>query len=194
MRIELPAVLLGFQNREHLVDGHAFAIDAVTCHRVPRIRNRHDAREERDLFARQPVRVAIAVPTLVMPGGDLRERTEAQQRPHDCGGVLRVLLHYLVLVLVERGRLVEHRVGNPDLAQIVDECAAAQHVESRVVESETSAQLERVAVHPTRMSRGVAIFAAERVHQALERLQKGVFLRDHQLLDTLGHVIDRVAE
>ena len=77
-------------------------------------RPRHDG----DLVSGQPVRVTVAVEAFVMVT-DARHEVVVEQRRHDLGADRRVLAHELPLLGVQRTGLVQHAVGDADLADVV---------------------------------------------------------------------------
>ena len=93
--------------------------------------SREDARLERDLVGGQPARVAAAVEALVVgehPGGDVAQarRARGSARRSPGGGVIS--LHS---ASVERAGLVQDRVGDPELAEVVQHAGGLQAVDPR---------------------------------------------------------------
>src|SRR5207249_2412863 len=83
------------------------AIRAVTRHRIERIGDGEDARTERDLMPAHAVRIALAVPTLVMRADD--PQAGALQHRHAAEHLLAehgVRLHAPPLAARERPRLL----------------------------------------------------------------------------------------
>ena len=86
---------------------------------MPRVGDRDDAARDRDLLTGELVRIAAAVPALVMAadrGGDARPAGHAGQR---LGAPARVHAHDLPLSRRQAARLVEDDVGHADLAEVV---------------------------------------------------------------------------
>ena len=76
-RIELASALaLHFVDRS--VHGHAAPVGAIRRECVERIRDQDDPRPERDVRAREPVRVSLAVPALVVVQDELRRPRDAE--------------------------------------------------------------------------------------------------------------------
>src|SRR5213076_3384880 len=106
---------------------------------------------------------------------DVFEDLEADQR---------MQLHLRALVLVERGRLVQDRVRDSDLADVVEQKAM---LETRVFEQarlEDRSQLERVALHSERVQPGRRMARLERVGERRRRLR--VCLSQEPTLATLA--------
>src|SRR5205085_12027727 len=99
----------------------AGAIDAVTCDRVERIGDGEDARVQIDLCAHETVRVARPIPTFMMLRDDARRAREKFDARQNLRAQRWMLAHALPLALVQRGRLAQDRVGNTDLADVVQE-------------------------------------------------------------------------
>ena len=79
LRVELagPGSLAEALQRDFLVERGL--VRALGAEGVVDVDDRHEAREERDLLAAQPVRIAAAVPALVVVPDD---RTDEAERPH----------------------------------------------------------------------------------------------------------------
>ena len=89
-RIELRAAAAA-QLRQRVGQRHARSIRPHARHRVERVRNRGDARFERNGFTDQAVRYSAPVELLVMPAHDVeRHRHVAEQRRQDAPADRRV--------------------------------------------------------------------------------------------------------
>ena len=95
--------------------------------RVDRVGDREDSGADGDLLAREPIRVTVPVPALVVRPDDLDPRL-LQER--DTTDHLRaeqgVRLHHTPLGLVQGARLQEDLVGNADLADVVEQKAVLE--------------------------------------------------------------------
>ena len=148
-RVELRARALAQLLARDLGAGRA-PVDAVARHRLVSVRNREDARLERNLVATQAKRIAAAVRALVVradPGRHILHVGAVDDQRAD----LRMLLHLRPLVIRELPGLREDRVGHGDLADVVEEPRQA-HALDGGAPSAGSAQerrgaRERVWVH-----------------------------------------------
>ena len=113
-----------------LVERHAGLVDTLGYEGIENVRDCHDARRQRDLLAREAAGVALAVPFLVVVVRHifgLAEIVFVEGFALDClldgGDDLRaffgVRLHYLVFFVFELARLVQDRIGDLDLADVV---------------------------------------------------------------------------
>ena len=102
---------LGFRSRAHVA--------AIGGHGRVGVAHEHDLRAERDLVAREPIRVARPVPALVAGADQRRDADERGRALRDPLADQRVALHELPLVGVERAGLVEDRARDGDLADVV---------------------------------------------------------------------------
>ena len=98
------------------------AVRAVARDRVERVGNGEHARAERDLRLLEPVRIAAAVPALVVVPHDLKplsleQRDAAQQLLAEH----RVRLEQPPLRRLERALLLEDPVRDPDLPDVVEQ-------------------------------------------------------------------------
>ena len=78
--------------------------------------------------------------------------------------------HQPLLRVVERAALLQHVIGDADLADVVEEEAV---LHARVVEQrrlDRFRQHDRVALHPLRMGRGAEVLRLERARECSHRL------------------------
>ena len=120
-RVELrasAAVDLGHGVRQR----HGRLVDAHREHRVERVAGRDDAAAERNARAGDAVRVAGAVPALVVAAGDLLGQAHhaGAAVAQDLRADQRVHLHLVELGRGERAFLEQDRVAHGDLADVVD--------------------------------------------------------------------------
>ena len=83
----------------------------------------HDAGGQRDLVAAQPEGVAVAVGTLVVQFDYRQVRLEERDLAQDAGAERRMALDLLVLLGRQRLGLLQDLVGQPDLADVVEQRA-----------------------------------------------------------------------
>ena len=117
-RVELGAGV-GAQLVARAVLAQRLAVRAVGDERVVGVAGQDDACRERDRLAGEAVGVAAAVPALVLVADGGRDVAEPRQRAQDALADDRVLAHELPLVVVELAGLVQHVVGDADLADVV---------------------------------------------------------------------------
>jgi hypothetical protein len=142
--------------------------------RVEDVRDRHDARLERDRLALQLVRIARAVPPLMVADGDLRG--EAQQAALGVGehlrAVDRVLLHLVELFGRELGRFSKDRVRDGDLADVVQRRRVADVLGLEEGKPHALGQDAGEAAHAAQMAPRVLLIAILRYERhAIYRLQ-----------------------
>src|SRR6266403_5699094 len=101
------------------------AIRAVAGHRVQRIRDGEDARAQRDRLSPELVRISSAVPALLVREHDLRGGAEEVDGLQDPVAHLRMPPHLRPLGLGQGTWLEEDAVRDADLADVVEERAAA---------------------------------------------------------------------
>ena len=110
---------------------------------VEDVGDRDEPRDERDRLPREPVRVAAAVPALVVRAGDPlgdREQLRVAALEHP-GAEHRVGLDHLVLLRLQPPRLEQDRVRDGDLAEVVQGRRLADQPDRAVA-------LPEVARHP----------------------------------------------
>ena len=97
-------------------------VRAVARHRVQRVRDREDARAERNLHLADPIRVPGAVPALVVVPNDLQPLALEQRDPaHQLLPEHRVRLEQAALGRGQRALLLENLVRDPDLPDVVEQ-------------------------------------------------------------------------
>ena len=127
----------------------------------------------------EPVRVPATVPALVV-GADDAEALALQER-HAAEHLLaqeRVRPHQPGLAVVQGPRLLEDAVGDPDLADVVEQEAV---LGARVVDevgAHRPRQLERVALHPLRVRARARVLGLERARERRDGLLVGVLEQD----------------
>lgn len=111
----------GLDEPHRFVEVHRPLVDAAGGQRIENVAHGDDACAERDRLAGEPVGVARAVPALVVRQRDLAPHGEDRVgglgedlRAHE-----RVTLHLRALLVRERARLEEDRIGHAELAHVV---------------------------------------------------------------------------
>ena len=154
---------------------HRAAVRPVAGHRVERVGDREDPRRGRDLAAAPPVRIAAAVPALVMRADDLepraaQERDAAQELLAEHG----VRLHQPALGRGQRPGLLQDPVRDPDLADVVEHEAVGDAFVLADLGCGDLRELDRVAAHALRVLAGPVILRLERAGERGHRLVVGV--------------------
>ena len=153
----------------------------VRGHRVEGVAGQDDAARERDVLARAALRIAAAVPVLVLAQDDLRDVAEARHPLEHLGPAQRVLLHHVPFVLVQRPGLQQDRVGDADLADVVQARGEGELRERRLVQFEPLAELAGQLHHVLGVVPRVVVAHVDRLG---ERLDAGA---DGQL-EVLAHL------
>src|SRR5205823_11311247 len=100
------------------------AIWPIRNQHVVGIRDRQDAGLEWDLIPAQPARIAAAVEALVVGDDDLSLAPKAVDAGEDGLAEFGVPLDHDPFLGVERARLAQDRVGDADLADVVQQAGA----------------------------------------------------------------------
>ena len=96
-------------------------------------------------MAEKPMRVAAPVRALMVKLDDRNVSAEEGHLPQDVGSQRRVRLDDFELVLRERPILLQYAVGDPDLADVVQERSQAKNVQLRLIQMQLSADQHREA-------------------------------------------------
>ena len=118
-------------------------IDAVRDERVEDVRKRHDPRAERDLFPLEPVGIAAAVELLVMALDNRDQVRQVWRMQEHVRAVQRMSGDDQGLLARQRSRFPQQRVGDPDLADVVQQGAVLHAVQFHVAQPERARQLTR---------------------------------------------------
>ena len=112
--------------------------------------------------AGEPVRIAVAVPALVLVADDASHGAHARDRAQDPLADRRVLAHDLPLALVERPGLVQDLVGDADLADVVEQRRGADATDLLAASASASPTLRGQVDDALRMLARVAVALLER--------------------------------
>src|SRR5205085_11976674 len=97
-------------------------VRAIGRHRVEGVAAADDPRQERDLLAGEPVRIALAVPALVAGADDPADLAEqAADAVQETLAFERVPFDDRALLVVQRSRFVDDRLRDAHLADVVEE-------------------------------------------------------------------------
>ena len=97
------------------------SIRPIGRERIETIDHGQDASAERDLIAREPVRIAGAIPVFMMVTHDGHHGIREVHAGEDIGADLRVFFHGGVFGIGEPARLVQDVLGNRKLAEVVQQ-------------------------------------------------------------------------
>ncbi len=122
--IEVAGVLA--RDRERLRGIHRAAVRAVGGERLEDVGDRQGARAQRKVAGGHAAVIAAAVQALVMGRGHRGEAGERRDARQDALGVRRMQADAGELVVGQPGRLVEDRVRDPELADVVQHPRAVQ--------------------------------------------------------------------
>ena len=119
-RVEALARLL-LEQRDRGVVRHRLVVRPLRHQGVEVVDDRQDAGAERNRFAPEPARIALAVPPLVMAEDQRRDRIRERHRADDVGADLRMGADLLELFRRQRPRLREDVLGHRQLADVVQQ-------------------------------------------------------------------------
>ncbi len=149
-------------------------VGAIGRHRVEGVARRDDPGGERDRVAGEAVRVAAPVPALVRRAHD--DADVAQQAADLVEHPLaldRVRAHQRPLRVVQRPRLVDDRVGDDDLADVVQQRAQLGRLAHVLVDAEPLRDLHREPDDVLGVAPGVLVVLLEHVAQQQRRAAVG---------------------
>src|SRR4051794_31833097 len=131
---------------ERLLGRQAPPVGAVGGHRRPRLGDRDDGGAEGHGVAGEAVRIPGAVPALVVMAHHRHDLAQGRQPVEDRGALVGVQLDLLVLVDGQGSGLGEQRVGDGDVADVVQARAGGERPQLRWAHAELAADGEREAL------------------------------------------------
>ena len=154
----------------------------------------HDRGEHGNLRPAQAVRIPVSIRLLVVQFDDLQYlRWQAQGRENR-GADGGVPLDLRELLVAERARLPQHRIGYADLADVVQQRAQAQHVELATGEAEFTADHYRERRDPFGVTGRVAVTGVERRGQGADDAQIRRFGLGLRALDGMAQGVERAGQ
>ena len=183
--IERAAGFLLQQQQRGLVR-HRLVVRAIRRERVEVVHDRQDAGAERDVIALQPLRIALAIPSLVVAEDERRHRVRERHRADDLGADLRVNANLLELFLGERTRLREDVLGHGQLADVVEQRRGLDALNLVVGHAQRAGQPGGVDLHAADVRLRGLILGVDGERQRLDRGQMQV----GHLLDVPALVVD----
>ena len=170
-------------------------VGAVGGERVPHVGHGHDPRGQRDLLPGDPVGVAAPVVALVVLADHGEGVAQRRGPPDDVLADDRVLLDPGPLVVGEGAWLVEHVVGDADLADVMEVGTLGQGAQGRRPQPQPQADADRQLGHPRRVAVGVGVAGLDGADQGPQGL--GVAAADvgHRVAGehSLEHVLEGAA-
>ena len=185
LRVERPPGLLPEQQQRGLVR-HRLVIRPLRRERVEVVDDREDAGAQRDVVAPQPLRIALAVPALVVAQDERRDRVGERHGADDLGADLRVNADLLELFLRERARLREDVLGHGQLADVVQQRRGLDALDLVVGHAQRAGQARGVDLHAADVRLGRLVLGVDGQRQRLDRGQVQV----GHLLDVALLVVD----
>lgn len=176
----------GLQFREGAGRGHSRAVGAVGCHRVEGVRHRYHPRGQRNLLALESVRIAAAVPALVMPAHHRQRPRQPGDHLHDLTAAQNVRLHPVELRVRQAARLPQNLVVDGDLADVVEECRDLESAPVRLAKPHLFRKEQRVRGDALGVIAGVLVAHLHRLREGGHGLEEQRLVAFDQLLAVEG--------
>ncbi len=177
----LPRLVL--HDLQRLLGRHRLVERPLRGQRVEVVHGRENARAERNLLARQAVRIALAVPALVVIQDERRHRIGERHVRDDLRADLRMHLHPLELFLRQRTRLRQDVLGHRELSDVVQQRGRphALHVAGR--HAHGLGEPGREDLHAADVRRRGLVLGVDRQRERLDRREMQIrHLADPALL------------
>ena len=139
--------------------------------RVEVIDDREDARAERNLFALETCRIALAVPALVVAQDQRRHGIGERHRADDVGADLRMGADLLELFRRQRARLGQNVLGHRELADIVQQRRRLDALDLVLAHAQTARQRRRIELHAADVELRRLVLGVDRERQRFDRRQ-----------------------
>ena len=168
------------------------AVELARRHDLDGVGDRDDACAERDVGAGDAVRVAEAVPPLVVVTHDRPRRREQVERLEELVADLGMRLDDPPLLVVERRRLEQHPVRDADLADVVEDRSEADRLDLLLGKLEQLRDPDGERREPLAMTVQVGVACLDRVgERACERRREQPLA---QLLPRARGAVERVRD
>ena len=157
---------------DRLLDAEGLAVDAVAGEGVEYVRHRDDSALDRDRLALQAPRIAAAVPLLLVAERDGRGHVQDRGggAPHEPVALLGVGLDDRALLRRQRAGLQEDRVGDRDLADVMERSGVFEPLAELCVHPDVLSEQDREAADALDVRAGVLVPELDRHREALDRL------------------------
>ena len=167
---------------DRLFRGHGGAIRTRRGQRIVEIGDAQYPPEERDRVALETVRIAAAVPFLVMVlnAGKHRRDRRALDVAENLGAVSRVLAHLRELFWCQFSGLVENGIGHGDLADVVQQRRQLRGLALGLGEPEFDGELRGEGGNPFGVAVRIPVARVNRRGDRLDRVQQQPFQLPHQ--------------
>src|SRR3954469_3831967 len=185
-RVELRVRAL-LELQERLLLGEPAAVRALGGHRVVRVGDADDASAERDLLAGQPVRIAGAVPALVVVQHPAGDRINAQALEHPVAD-LRMPFEHQPLLVAERARLPQDLLRDRELAEVAERAGESGELDLLGVEAHAPRDVGGQFRDTSRMPVGVRVARVDRTRKARGGAEAGGEVRAAGQPPQLGEV------
>jgi hypothetical protein len=159
------------EQRLGLLARHPAPVGAVLAHGVEAVNHGEDARGQRNLLAAQRVRVALAVPHLVVMPNDRHDRVREFHALQNLRADGRVHLHALELGRGQPSRLVQDVVGDGELAHVVEQGPGLEGLYLVAREAEDAAHAGGVNLHAADVVVRRLVFGVNGGGERLDRRQ-----------------------
>ena len=150
--------------------GHGGAVAAAAHHRIDGVRHGNDARPRRDVMPRQPVRVAAAIPPLMVMAHQYGNFFKIVDFAQDFIPGHGMAAHFLPFGPGQRPGLAQDGIRHGDLADVVQ---VGGHVDAGrlvLVQAEGGGEHKHHVRHPVRMTGCVGIARVQGGDDALDQV------------------------
>src|SRR4029079_3945789 len=121
---------------ERLVDRECLAIRPGRRHRRERVTDGADARDKRDVLPGEGMEIPTSVPSLMMMANAGTDEVDVRKVADDHVAERDMLLYNVVLITSQPAGLAKDRIGDADLANVVEQSGDSDRPDSVAVETE----------------------------------------------------------
>ena len=182
--IKLRAASL-FQFAQDIAEVHLLPVDTVCGHRVESVGHADDPGIQRDLFAFEPLRISAAVIPLMVEFRALNHVVQQGEVAQDLRALDRMGFHHGIFLIRQAGVLVQDRVGNGDLSDVVHVRGPFDILAVLVAQAELPGNLPGIQRHAAAVAAGTRILGVHRAgngdHRLFAHLDQAVCLRQFPL-------------
>ena len=146
-----------------------FPVGSVGPEGIPAVYNGEHARRKRYLFASESPWISSAIPSLVVAIGDRKRRPKRRNRGKPLVRIRRVAADNFHLVVRQRSGLMQDRIRDADLADVVQQGPAPNMDEIRLDHIHGTRKFHGHLRDATRMFPGLLIAPDQRLHPTVDR-------------------------